>query len=267
MKWEFGEIRIEKGLRFTYARYNIFMDLTRNELTSTTLKYSAFERLKIQRPVNRIQFLVDAVKNKIVLDLGCYDETAIHSKSQELWLHGILCKHAASVIGIDNSNLLPEEGLVTSKTSKINKGEVINVQVPDEIDVVVAGELIEHLPNTFSFMANLKKESEGKTITLFLSTPNASAFHNFFLSLFSMESQHQDHLQIYSYKTLSTLCRRNGIKKWEIIPYFASFPEIILRTPSYLRWMPKLFERVVNAVEFIFPMTSAGFILKVSFLK
>ena len=101
-------------------------------------------------------------------------------------------------------------------------------------------------------------------MTLLLSTPNASAFHNFFLALFNMESQHRDHLQIYSCKTLSTLCRMNNFQSWEIIPYHVSFPEIISRTPIALKIIPIVFEYFVNVVEYIFPMTSGGFILKVT---
>ena len=41
------------------------------------LKYSPLEKLKVKRPVNRIKYITNACNKKVVLDLGCFDETAL----------------------------------------------------------------------------------------------------------------------------------------------------------------------------------------------
>ena len=52
------------------------------------LTYETLEKLNICRPVDRIGFIANLCRDKRVLDVGCFDETALIKRDTEHWLHG-----------------------------------------------------------------------------------------------------------------------------------------------------------------------------------
>jgi hypothetical protein len=89
--------------------------------------------------------------NKVVLDLGALDETAFTKKrTHGSWLHEEIAKAALRVIGLDSSDIVPANGLVTAENAMIKRGNILDLdsaisQIDVSPDIVVAGELIEHL--------------------------------------------------------------------------------------------------------------------------
>lgn len=230
------------------------------------LRYSALEAVRVPRPVDRLGFIAAQVRGKAVFDLGALDETALDAKmGTSDWLHARLCESASSVIGIDNSKLLPAEGLAT-----INGGRIIHADIFDlapvieqhgRPDVIVAGELIEHLPNTLELLSRLRANRTLRGVDLVISTPNACSWHNILIGLAGRESTHCDHLQIYSYKTLRTLFSRAGIDLVSVVPYHVRFQEMIAGSRGFGRVAVRLFEKGVNALEWAAPILSAGWIV------
>ena len=231
------------------------------------LEYTAFERLRCPRPVDKLDWVAEHCKDKRVLDLGAYDETAIELKEgTDWWLHGRLSKVASAVVGVDNSPLLPPSGVETSETSRIVPGDILHLDVvplDEKPDVVVAGELIEHVPDALQFLGSLRSDRRLDGATAVFTTPNASAFYNVVLGVFGRESTHHDHVAIHSYKTLNTLCRKAGFREWELMPYHSRFSELVLRSSRPVRMGVLGFERFVNAVEYAFPLLAGGWILVV----
>ena len=229
------------------------------------LSYTVFETVSIPRPVERLAFLERCVTGKYVFDLGALDETALASKRVSgSWLHTRLCKSAARVVGIDNSLLIPEAGLETAHGGKIVRADVLDLDsvidahgVPD---VIVAGELIEHLPNASAFLASLRGNARLRGTTFVFSTPNACCWHNFLVGLAGYESMHVDHLQIYSYKTLRTLFKDVDIELVNLVPCRARFSEMLEHTTGLKRASVMTFQRMVNALEFVTPILSAGWV-------
>ncbi len=233
------------------------------------LRYVPLERIPISRPVNRIAFIARSCAGRQVLDLGAMDETAWKAKQgRGTWLHEAIAAQAQRVEGVDNSALVSAGGLTTADNAVIRQGDVNRVDALlrtaiEPPDVIVAGELIEHLENPLQFLrqfAGIKRLS-GKT--LILSTPNASALHNFLIGAMCRESTHRDHLCILSYKTLSTLCTRAGFTGWEIIPYFAKFDEMKQRHAGVVRFAVSLVQGVINSFEWMFPLLSFGYIVRI----
>ena len=245
-----------------------------------TLGYTPLEPVRVRRPVDRIEYIASQCADRHVLDLGCYDETALVKRDTETWLHGRIARVAASVIGVDSSDGVPKEGVVTGPRSRIVRGDVLalggatvggaagggdlaslGVLGAPPIDVVVAGELIEHLPDALSFLRAVKARWPGRR--LILSTPNATSFTNVVLGAARRESNHRDHLQIYSFKTLHTLCLRAGCESWTVVPYHVRFTEMALRLAGARRAMVGAAEGAVHLWERCFPLHAGGLILDV----
>lgn len=229
------------------------------------LQYTPTEKINVNSPKTRIQFIVTACQNRSVLDLGCYDETALIKNDTDTYLFAAIDKVSKSHIGIDNSELIPEEGIIFSNTSKIIKGDITNLiqYIPknESIDIIIAGELIEHLPNTLGFFLSLKKDFPG--VRLICSTPNTTSLSNIILAFFKRESCHKDHFQVYSIKTLNTLCRQANFKSWNIIPYHVKYTEMILRSKGIKKIFVQTCESIINFFERLFPMTAGGYLIDI----
>jgi hypothetical protein len=230
------------------------------------VRYTPLAKLTIARPVDRISYIQSLCTGKTVLDLGAMDETAFASKrGKGTWLHEELAKVATTVVGVDNSSVVPEQGLRTGERSIIHHGDVHDLEdflnrhavVPD---VVVAGELIEHVPNPLALLQALATTPSLRGKTLILTTPNATALHNCLIALTGRESTHPDHLLILSYKTLNTLFLRSGCSEWEIRPYYARFTEMKERVGGAHRLLVGMCESAVNAAEALWPLLSFGLI-------
>lgn len=233
------------------------------------LNYTPLERLKLARPVDRIEFIAHACAGCRVLDLGAMDETAWAAKrGRGTWLHEEISFSALAVDGVDNSVLVPEEALRTGPNATIRRGDITKpdllVATPAAApDVVVVGELIEHLENPLQFLKCLAAIERLAGRTLILSTPNATALHNVLIGLIQRESTHRDHLCIFSYKTLASLCARAGFHAWEIIPYYARFTEMQARHSGVLNLAVRAAQRLINLFEWLFPLLSFGYIVRI----
>jgi len=231
--------------------------------------YTPLEKLAVPRPVDRIPFLRTAVAGKRVLDLGAMDETAYQTKrGQGTWLHEELSRTAAQVLGVDASPEVPATGLVTGERSRIIHGDISTLadilsETRFDPEVIVAGELIEHLDSPLAFLRGLRALPGLHGKRLLLSTPNASALHNGLVGMLGRESTHQDHLCILSYKTLCTLCHRAGFTRWEIIPYYSRFTEMKTRNPGVRGWIVSMGESGINLGERLFPLLSFGYVVAI----
>jgi 2-polyprenyl-3-methyl-5-hydroxy-6-metoxy-1,4-benzoquinol methylase len=237
------------------------------ESVRTALKYTPLERIETERPVDRIGHIVDACVGKRVLDLGAMDETAYKSKrGQGVWLHEEIAKKAERVLGVDNSAAVPPGGLQTADNAQITQGDIFAleeflVRNAFRPEIVVAGELIEHLENPLAFLRALRNCNTLAGARLLISTPNATALHNCLIGLGGRESTHHDHLLILSYKTLTTLLTRAGFEDWQILPYHSNFVEMKLRNAGLRRALVGSGEKVIRIAERAFPLLSFGFLI------
>jgi hypothetical protein len=233
------------------------------------LNYTPLERLKVARPLDRVEFTARACEGLRVLDLGAMDETAWAAKrGRGTWLHEEIGNRALTVDGIDNSVFIPAEGLRTGPNSTIRRGDITDpallvATLAHAPDVVVIGEVIEHLENPLQFLKRLAAIERLAGRTLILSTPNATALHNVLVGLAQRESTHRGHLCIFSYKTLATLCTRAGFRQWEIIPYYSRFTEMQGRHSGVLSLAVRATQRLVNLFEWLFPLLSFGYIVRI----
>lgn len=225
--------------------------------------YETLAKLYPCRPVDRLDFIAEKCKGQVVLDIGCYDETALIKRGTGQWLHERIAQTAKYVIGLDNSEKIPANGVATFSNAKILKadGVVLNIEIDESISLIVAGEFIEHIESPIAFLKNAQKRFPGRT--LLLSTPNGVSFANTLLGMISREAQHPDHLQVFTYKILNTLCIRSGITDYEIIPYRFFATEMLLASTGWRRIFVKWVEFSIRTVEKLFPLLSFGYIVRV----
>lgn len=227
------------------------------------LTYETLETLRVARPVDRLDWISSACARQVVLDIGCYDETALVKRDTNHWLHGRLARTAHRVIGVDNSAKIPPEGFRTSDNSHIFRGDGVHVDPAltggVDIDVIVAGEFIEHIENPLEFLRDIKNRYPGKR--LLLSTPNGVCFANTMLGAVGREVQHPDHLHNFTFKVLNTLCLRAGLERWALRPYRFYATEMILNSRGGQRLAAIAAERLIRGVEWCFPLLCFGYIV------
>ena len=174
-----------------------------------------------KKQVNRERFIIDCCKDKKVLHLGCADWPYTEERIQDgSWLHEKISNVIKNCIGID----LSEETILTLKNkynvTNIIKGNVENLEILnlEKFDVVIAGEIIEHLNNPGQFMQSVKSvlKTNGKLV---ITTTNAYCFRRAIRIPFGKESIHPDHVYYFSHRTLEALASRFNFKLIESYSY------------------------------------------------
>jgi SAM-dependent methyltransferase len=172
-------------------------------------------RLPREGPVLRHDFLVDRARGKRVVHVGFVDELMATKLAQRVWLHGRLAEVADSLVGLDTA----EDGVAWANEHGF-EAHVVDAQSADAVnalrlepaDVVVAGEIIEHLDAPGPFLRAMRGlvRDDGELV---LTTPNAYRLLNFLAPLSGSELVHPDHTSWQSPRTLRTLLERSG---WEV---------------------------------------------------
>lgn len=231
------------------------------------LTYHPLERLRVPAPVDRLPYIVAHARGRRVLDLGCYDETEIHAANSDAWrwLHAEIAAVATAVLGVDASADVRATGNIqTPAGSRIIYGTVEDLPaeaVAFAPEVIIAGELIEHTERPLDWLRALARTFTG--VELVLTTPNATALINAALTLVSREVNHQDHLHVYSYKTLATIAARIPLRDAVLVPYYYN-PHIFLRrVPRWIQPAIGVIDRaIVRPIQWAWPLTAYGWILR-----
>lgn len=170
------------------------------------------QRLPREGPVDRHEALVEAVRGRRAVHVGFVDELMGSKIAADVWLHARLAEAAVSLVGLDAD----EEGVAAARAAGY-EAHVVDAQSADAVralgleraDVVVAGELIEHLDAPGPFLRAMRELAD----ELVLTTPNAYRLLNFLAPLSGSELIHPDHTAWHSPATLRRLCDLSG---WEV---------------------------------------------------
>jgi 2-polyprenyl-3-methyl-5-hydroxy-6-metoxy-1,4-benzoquinol methylase len=165
--------------------------------------------------VSREDFLEAMAAGQRVLHLGCADAplSAERLRSGSL-LHTRLARVAQHIVGVDVSGeavaLLREQGGL----SDILVGDVEALDrlgLQRVFDVVIAGELLEHLRNPGLCLEGVRRVlvPAGRLV---VSVPNAFAVKAFLRVLGGVELVHRDHVAYFSTATMARLLEANGFE-------------------------------------------------------
>lgn len=133
-------------------------------------KYNLKKIIFSNKPVVKDEYIQTICKEKDVLDLGCIRHSAEFSVTDPNWLHGKIKAVARSVVGVD---YLPKEvDKIKSMGFDVLLGDVTKpLALNAQFDVIVAGDLIEHLVSFEGFFENCSRLLKDDGV-LIITTPN-----------------------------------------------------------------------------------------------
>lgn len=146
--------------------------------------------------VSREKYLLAKAYKKTVLDIGCSGE-----------MGKAIRKVAKRHYGIDIEPNLFDKDYLQIDIDSADEFPFIN-----DLDVVIAGEIIEHLSNAGHFLDLLSIYK----CDIILTTPNAYGSTGQHYNRKGIESVNKDHVAWYSWYTLKNLVERHGyvVKEW-----------------------------------------------------
>jgi SAM-dependent methyltransferase len=178
------------------------------------------------RLVQRLDLIRDIARGKRVLHLGCtnapYTQESIDSG---MLLHNDLVEISSDVWGMDAD----EAGLTVLRSDghkQLVYGDLEKLAECDldgTFDVIIGGEMIEHLNNPGLFLNGIKRFMSEDT-RLVITTINAYCAMRFLWYGLRgkggiKEMVHPDHVAYYSYSTLKLLLERHDIEVEEFLFY------------------------------------------------
>lgn len=196
--------------------------------------------------VQRVDFIKSFCVDKKVLHLGCtnYPYT-LEAIDNDMLLHFELAKIAGDLYGFD-ADVEGIEILQNHGCDKLYKADLENldaVKLDEKFDVIIAGEIIEHLNNPGLFLSGIKRFMSDDTL-LIITTINsycAMRFLMYFLRGKKGENEpvHPDHVAYYSYRTLGLTLNRMNLDVTQF-----HFYDIGREHRKFVRWFYNLFNDI-----------------------
>jgi hypothetical protein len=184
---------------------------------------------------DRRSYIIEKCRGKKVLHLGCIDWPYLDRKIAEgSLLHADLIKVTSEVVGFDSDR----EGAAQFEEQGwpviVGNLEAMPTNLP-AFDIVVAGEVIEHLSNPGVFLNSLAAACPQTEVIV--TTPSAYAARRFWRFLLGHEQVHPDHVAYYSPLTLRYVLQRAGYDILAEMPY--PIGDEYTTLPNYYRWFEK----------------------------
>ncbi len=120
--------------------------------------------------LNKRELILSAARGKDVLDTGCVQHSWRMSIDNPGWLHAGVRNAARSCVGVDF--LADDAAELNERGYDIRVANVLRDEPPGQFDVVIAGDIIEHLEDPGVFLEYIAKalRPDGRAV---ITTPNA----------------------------------------------------------------------------------------------
>lgn len=178
--------------------------------------------LERRSPVDRVQTIIESVKGKNTLHLGCCDYPFHMERYRSgCLLHQRIDSVCESLVGLDVESRALKWLSEREPSWILHYG---NIEMPESIeitgkfDVIVATEILEHLGNPSIALRGLRQFLNGAG-EIIVTVPNALSLRNFINTAFYRENVHPHHVSWYSPRTLEELMRRSGYEITQLLPY------------------------------------------------
>lgn len=182
--------------------------------------------LPAARFVDRVDYLLEQARGRRTIHVGFVDSRCTeYHQAHDAWLHAMLDAQASSLVGLD----IDREGVENARREGFDAYTVdcrdtaaVGALGLEPADVVIAGEIIEHLDDPGDFLDGLAGLVNERGV-LVVTTPNAHGLFNAVASIAGFELNHPDHVTMFSWYTLANLLRRHG---WEPVETAVYVPRL-----------------------------------------
>jgi len=166
---------------------------------------------------DRMKVIDPLVRNQKTLDLGVVDSRRQKYASGDRYetktatsLHNAIHTLNSQVLGIDideaGVNLLSESGF------NVQVNDVMTMDLGYRYDTIIAGDIIEHLPNPGAFLSNMVRHLEPNG-TLVITTPNPFYVKQAWkIWRYNRPQVHEEHTCWFCPTTLTNLCHMSGLR-------------------------------------------------------
>ena len=167
------------------------------------------------RYLSRDKNIFDLAKTKKVLHLGCVGfpdlETSDRVKLAKDSLHFKLTE-ITETVGIDISSDVIQYYQENDIFNNVLLGDVEklrDIDITDTFDVIVAGDILEHLSNPGLMLEGIKKFCN-KDTTIIITTPHSFSLMNFIRFLLGKFIEGNEHVITFNAQNIFNLLKRHG---------------------------------------------------------
>lgn len=185
----------------------------------------AKDRIKRTHRDEREGYIYEYIRGKEVLDIGCGDIS-------DRFLHQFVHKSAKYALGVE----LDRNRAMNLRKLGFNivQGDAQDLDLKRKFDVVIAGDLIEHLTNFDGFLISVKRHME-KDSVLIINTPNVFSFYR--LTGLASRVPFHEHTCWFCKDTLRNLLSRYDLEivqiKFYTNPHYSLKSRIITKILSF----------------------------------
>jgi 2-polyprenyl-3-methyl-5-hydroxy-6-metoxy-1,4-benzoquinol methylase len=196
--------------------------------------------IRLEAYVSRMELFSAACRGRKVLHLGCSSGRYIQDRiTRGTFLHEILSKQASHLAGLDldKDSLATMTSLGYTNLYHGNAEELDHSGIHDHFEVIVAGDLLEHITRPGSFLDSAKGLlSPGGQ--LILSTNNAFGLHYQIKRWLGRYEEHFEHVCFYSPETLVHLFERHGYRVTSLFGAFTVPPHTLRQKIQFVLGRP-----------------------------
>lgn len=185
------------------------------------MNLSRFHPLKWELPIGnaketpnaRFDYIQPYIEGATVLDIGVVQHD-IDSTERDMWLHGLIADRAAYCKGID----IDEEGVeyLEEEGYDVELADAESFELGESFDVIVAGEIIEHLSNVGRFLDSVGAHLDENGVFI-VTTPNPFYWGRFRdILLFGDKPVNPEHTCWFDSDTLEQVLDRHGFEVEEL---------------------------------------------------
>jgi len=192
----------------------------RGEKFSNHYEFRSIRDVGVQ---SRLDILKTECAGKRVIHLGAADHKGlIASKiSAGIWLHGVISEVASECVGVDVdadvvAHVTREHGVANMIPGNIFDDAIVeSFRSKGEWDVMLLGEILEHIPNPVQFLSDIRQKYSGTVREIIITVPNALRISNFLNAFRGFEAINTDHKFWFTPYTLASVSVSAGLSpKW-----------------------------------------------------
>lgn len=166
--------------------------------------------------IARVPLVAGLSVGQRVIHVGCVDHLPLieEKMARRNWLHGEITAVARDCIGLDINregiDFLRARGIRNVHFYDILGDALLPGGADDAWDVMVLGEVLEHIDNPVLFLQRLRAKYQGRVSRLVLTVPNAFSFDNIKLAARAYEYINTDHRFWFTPFTLAKVITSAG---------------------------------------------------------